>query len=295
MVHGSWLMGHSPFLTILFVRWLNYVFNKPSIIHYQLYKKHSMKKIITGLFAIAAFTFSAVAQDNTTNQKKWDKDGDGYHRGHDGRGMGMDKLNLTEAQKQQMKSINEDFRTRMHALNQNDNILVKDQRAQRASLMQERKNKIDAILTPEQRTQFEAMHKNMGRMRDGKMGDMKMGGDRMQGGRMDAGRMEHMKTELGLTDDQVAKMKEGSESFRTRAKAIRENQSLSDNQRKEQFEALQKERMNSFKSYLTAEQIAKLDQMKMNHGDGKEKMKGDGWKEKKKSEDGKVKTKVKTS
>ena len=225
-----------------------------------------MKKIITGLFAIAAFTFSAIAQDNT-DQKKWDKDGDGYHRSHDRKGMGMDKLNLTDAQKQQMKSINEDFRTRMQSLNSNDNMMVKDQKAQRESLMQDRNNKISAILTPEQKTQFEAMHKNMDRMRDGKMGDRKMDGDRMHGGRMGADRMEHMKSELGLSDDQVAKMKEGSESFRTRAKAIRENQSLSDDQKKAQFEALQKERMNSYKSFLTADQIAKLDQMKMNHGD----------------------------
>ncbi len=242
-----------------------------------------MKKIITGLFAIAAFTFSAVAQtqDNTTDQKKWDKEGQGFHKGHDGRGMGMEKLNLTDAQKQQIKSINEDFKTRMQSLNKNDNMMVKDQRVQKESLMQERKNKISAILTPEQRTQFEQMHKD----REGKMGDMKMEG----------GRIEHMKTELGLTDDQLAKMKAGSESFRTRAKAIHDNQSLSQDQKKTQFEALHKERENSFKSFLTAEQIAKMGQMKMNHGEGKQKMKGDGWKEKRKSEDGKEKIKTKTS
>ena len=97
-----------------------------------------MKKIITGLFAIAAFTFSAVAQDQGTDQKKWNKDG--QHRMHDGKGM--DKLNLTEAQKQQMKSINEDFRNKMQSLNNNGNILVKDQQAQRKALMEERKNKI---------------------------------------------------------------------------------------------------------------------------------------------------------
>ncbi|HEY8689972.1 MAG TPA: hypothetical protein VIM07_12115 [Chitinophagaceae bacterium] len=257
-----------------------------------------MKKIIAGLFAIAAFTFSAVAQDNTTDQKKWDKEGQGFHRGHDRKGMGMEKLNLTDAQKQQMKSTNEDFKTRMQALNKNDNMMVKDFRAQRESLMQERKNKISAILTPEQKTQFEQMrkgreqmHKGMEQMRKGreqmhkgmeKMGGMKMGGMKMQGGRM-----EHIKTELGLTDDQLAKMKAGSESFRTRAMAIRNNQSLSQDQKKTQLGALQKDRQNSFKSFLTAEQIAKLDKMKMNHGDGKEKNKGDGWK--KKSEDGKEK------
>src|SRR5450759_5326762 len=106
-----------------------------------------MKKIIAGLFAIAAFTFSASAQNqnNPDGQKKWDRQAQGYHKG-----MGvMEKLNLTDAQKQQMKSINEDFKTRMQALNKNDNMMVKDFKAQRGSLMQERKNKISAILTPE--------------------------------------------------------------------------------------------------------------------------------------------------
>src|SRR5665647_1367444 len=183
--------------------------------HYllQTFKQKNMKKIIAGLFAIAAFTFSASAQNqnNPDGQKKWDRQGQGYHKGRDGKGMGgMEKLNLTDAQKQQMKSINEDFKTRMQALNKNDNMMVKDFRAQRESLMQERKNKISAILTPEQKTQFEQMrkgreqmHKGMEQMRKGreqmhkgieKMGGMKMGGMKMQGGRM-----EHIKTELGLT------------------------------------------------------------------------------------------------
>ena len=90
-----------------------------------------MKKIIAGLFAVAAFTFSAFAQtnDNTTDQKQWNKVGHGFHKGHYAKGM--EKLNLTDAQKQQMKSINEDFKTRMQSLNKNDNMMVKDQRAQR--------------------------------------------------------------------------------------------------------------------------------------------------------------------
>lgn len=117
------------------------------------------------------------------------------------------------------------------------------------------------------------MHKGI-EMRDGKMGD-----------RMEGGRMENMNTELGLTDDQLVKMKTGSESFKTRAKFFHDNQSLSEDQKKIQFEALHQERMNSFKSFLTAEQIVKMEQIKMNHNDGKEKIKGDGWKEK-------IKTKI---
>lgn len=133
-----------------------------------------MKKIIAGLFAIAAFTFSAVAQDQTTDQKQWNRDGQGMHRGHDGGGMRMmQQLNLTDAQKQQMKTINEEFRTRMQSLQQNDNMLVKDQRAQRKLLMEERNRKISEILTPEQRTKFEQFRQQ----HEGDRGDWKKGGD----------------------------------------------------------------------------------------------------------------------
>ena len=122
-----------------------------------------MKKIIAGLFAIAAFTFSAAAQDQPTDGvRKGNKEKHGMHKGHGKRMDGMEKLNLTDAQKQQMKSINEDFRTRMQTLQQNDNILVKDMKVQRKALMEERKNKISSILTPEQKTQFEQMRKQHG-------------------------------------------------------------------------------------------------------------------------------------
>lgn len=262
-----------------------------------------MKKLITGLFAIAAFTVSASAQtqDNSDGQRRWDRDNVGQHQGRGDRGMrGMENLNLTDAQKQQIKSINEDFRTKMQALNQNGNITVNDSRAQRQQLMQDRKNKISAILTPEQKTKFEQMIANRGEFggrndrQDGDRSDRmgSMGGERMRGGE---GRIEELKTQLNLTDDQVAKIKAGSESFRQRAQAIRENQSLTDDQRKQQMETLRKEREANLKSYLTADQIAKFDQLRGNNGDWKNKTKGDGWKEKRKSEDGKEKVKVKTT
>jgi Spy/CpxP family protein refolding chaperone len=95
------------------------------------------------------------------------------HRGHDGKGMqGMEKLNLTDAQKQQMKTINQEFRTRMQSLQKNDNILVKDQKEQRKALIEERNNRIAAILTPEQKTQFEQFRKEHGQRGEGN-GDWK--------------------------------------------------------------------------------------------------------------------------
>jgi Spy/CpxP family protein refolding chaperone len=131
-----------------------------------------MKKIIAGLFAIAAFTFSASAQDQTTtDQNKQDHQKHGMHRAHDGRGMeAMQKLNLTDAQKQQMKSINEEFKTKMQALRQNDKSVSADAKSQRKALMEDRKSRITAILTPEQRTQFGQFQKEHG---EGRKGDWK--------------------------------------------------------------------------------------------------------------------------
>ena len=154
-----------------------------------------MKKIITGLFAIAAFTFSAVAQDQKTEgQKKMHKEKHGMHKGHEGKEMrGMEQLNLTEAQRQQVKSINEDFTTRLHALNQNDNILVKDMKVQRKALMEERKNKISAILTPEQKTQFEQLRKQHGEKNKGEWKNKTKGEDWKQKRKMEDGK-EKIKT-----------------------------------------------------------------------------------------------------
>ncbi len=119
-----------------------------------------MKKMIAGFLAIAAFTFGAVAQDQNNAGDRMKNGRHGMHNGHKRKGMeGMDKLNLTEAQRQQIKSINEELKTKMQALNKNDNMMVKDMKTQRKALMLERKNKITAILTPEQKNQFAQLHK----------------------------------------------------------------------------------------------------------------------------------------
>ncbi len=112
-----------------------------------------MKKIIAGLFAFAAFTFSVTAQNN--DDKKMHRDRSAHHK--QGGDKAMHELNLTDAQRQQIKSINNEFKTKMEALRKNENITVKESKTQREALMQERKNRISAILTPEQRTKFSQM------------------------------------------------------------------------------------------------------------------------------------------
>ena len=172
----------------------------------------------------------------------------------------MKDLNMTDAQKQQMKSINEDFRSKMQDLKKNDNITVKDFKARKEALFNDRKARVDAILTADQKNklaQFKNDHGDQFASRD-----RDRDGDHHGGGRMNGDRMEKMQSELGLTSDQVAKMNADRENFKAKADAIKNNTSLTDQQKKDQFMQLRKEREESFKSFLTPDQIKKLEEMK---------------------------------
>ena len=77
-------------------------------------------------------------------------------------------------------------------------------------------------------------------------------------------RMEKMKTDLNLTDDQVAKMQAQRESSMEQMKAIRENSSLSEEQRKAQLMDLRKSNHDSMNNILTADQLKKKEELRNN-------------------------------
>jgi protein CpxP len=155
------------------------------------------RRILTGItsgFALVALGSFAMAQDNKTvtpnqdNQKserKWEKRGDGQERGgRFGRGgrrggfglHGLRELNLTDAQKEQIRTIMESKRgnreagqTQREELRQivearRNGTLTAEQEArlkafrdQRRAEMRQTHEQILAILTPEQRTQLEQL------------------------------------------------------------------------------------------------------------------------------------------
>ena len=213
-----------------------------------------MKKILLSIIAIAIITFSVDAQtkrNNAEKQNRTEKNGNakmghGKHHQKMNHHKMDDKLNLTEAQRQQMKSINMDFKNRMQELKKNDNMTVKDFNTKKEALMQERKQKTQALLTPEQKNQMKHFKNEKSDKREIES----------------AKRMEKMQTNLGLSNDQVAKMKAQKEIYKSRTVAIKNNQSISTEQKKEQLKALREERKNSFKSFLTPEQLQKLEAMK---------------------------------
>jgi Spy/CpxP family protein refolding chaperone len=80
-------------------------------------------------------------------------------------------LSLTDDQTAQVKTIFEDSRTKMEALRSNSSLSQDDRRSQMMSIRTTENEKIDAILTPDQKTKYAALQQQMrDRMRNGANG-----------------------------------------------------------------------------------------------------------------------------
>lgn len=159
-------------------------------------------------------------------------------------------LNLTEEQKTKMKTLNEDFRKQSEELRKQDNITVKESREKMEAMRKDQQAKFQSILTSEQKVQMQkdkearsAKVKEYGKKREAKM-----------------------KEELNLTEEQSAKMAQNRKANMEKVKAIRENGSLSDEQKKVQVRELMKKQKESMKSILTEEQLQKMKENRKDHG-----------------------------
>ncbi|MEO7922986.1 MAG: hypothetical protein ABIR30_04860 [Chitinophagaceae bacterium] len=210
-----------------------------------------MKKVIFPLLALS-LGFAVNAQE--IPERKADKPHMMERKKHH-HGMDMKKLDLTEDQKTAFKSQNESFRKQMEELKKNDNITVKEWKSKAEILRKEHKTKMDGILTTDQKE---------------KMAKMKAEGKAKDEG-MDKDRAASMKTRLGLTDQQSAKMDANRKDVGAKMKAIRENSSLSDEQKRDQMKELHKKQQENMKSILTEEQIKKLKEGRHHRPEGERK------------------------
>ena len=197
-----------------------------------------MKKIILSMF-VAVMAFA------TTQAQDHQKMG---HRGHRGFGHGIDmqKLNLTDSQKEQMKAIRADFGKQLAELKKNDNISVKEYRSKMEALRNENKNKIQGVFTPEQKAQIEKMKEEA----------------KAKHAEQAKARAEKFKKDLNLSDEQSAKLSQLRDNTSAKMKALHENKSLSSEEKKEQFKALVKAQHEEFKAVLTPEQLQKMEELK---------------------------------
>ena len=175
-----------------------------------------MKKLLVLSLALSTVIFSATAQQK--REMKGDKDA--MHHGHNNRSMMMKNMNFSDAQKAQMKANREEF-----------------------------KNKMQALLTPEQKTKMAASKAKM-EVKRKEMGEK---------------RMDMMKTKLALSNNQLAKWKVQDEATHAQMNAIKENQSLSSDAKREKMKAVKVAAKEQRKSIFTADQLKKMQELKKDH------------------------------
>ncbi|HEV3326429.1 MAG TPA: hypothetical protein VG052_12515 [Puia sp.] len=172
--------------------------------------------------------------------------GDHHNRRYDdGRGWGHEFVHYTPDQRKQVMAINKDYRQKSEDLFKQDNITLKQYKAGLITLQKEKKSKLQALLTPQQKDEIAARRKRMS--------------ENVQV--MAAARLERLKLRLSLSDDQVAKIKAGQENLRSQFQAIHENDNLLPQQKREQMKILMTTRNETLKSVLTPDQYTKFQQM----------------------------------
>ncbi len=201
-----------------------------------------MKKYFTSAL-ILALTISA-AQAQTTPEKK-----QGHHKEHK---MAYDQLNLSAEQKASMQKIREDFKKKMDELRKQDQLTVAEMKQRRQALHDQHKSQMEAILTPAQKDQLAKMKADRKSMK------MEGKGKPDKGGRDFGHRGASLQKELNLTPDQQQKVSKIRDDYRTKMQALRNDNSIPQDQKKEKMRELMKQQQEEMKSVLTPEQVEKM-------------------------------------
>ncbi|WP_346236443.1 Spy/CpxP family protein refolding chaperone [Niabella insulamsoli] len=117
-----------------------------------------MKKTIFLAAMISAFSFSSTfAQDAPAKEKKE------QHQKREGqRGSMYDDLNLSKDQKDKIKVIDDDQKSKFQTLRDDKSLSDEARRSKMMELRKDRMEKVNAILTPDQKTKLEAKMKERG-------------------------------------------------------------------------------------------------------------------------------------
>jgi Spy/CpxP family protein refolding chaperone len=152
------------------------------------------------------------------------------------------ELNLSQQQQDQLKPIMEKQRQEIQAIRK-DTSLTADQKKQKfQALHQDFQNQMNGVLTPEQQQQWQQM-KAQGKQRHEKMG-------------------ERMAQKLNLSAQQQEQIKPLMQKQREQARAIWQDSSLTQDQKKQKMQALHQETQAQMNTILTAEQQQQMQQMR---------------------------------
>jgi Spy/CpxP family protein refolding chaperone len=208
-----------------------------------------MKKIIISMAVMIMAAVGVNAQQPDDKMQQDHRHQFGHHHRQGGEMMLAKKLNFSDQQKQQLKTINSDYHKKLMALKKNEDLTVRESKKQLNALRTDHKVQIQALLTPQQKDQV-----------------AKMKQERMQMAKVNANaRAEKMKIKLGLNDSQASQLKIIRTDMMTKMKAVHTDNSLSQEQKHEQMKALVMEHKDQLKIILTPEQLQQLQQMRAQH------------------------------
>ncbi|MFV0606203.1 MAG: hypothetical protein ACK5NK_10210 [Niabella sp.] len=247
-----------------------------------------MKKILIIAAIAGCISFSVQAQtmperENTgvQNQRTTQKRAEMYK-----------DLNLTEQQKQKLTALNKDGREAMQAIKNDSKLTQEQKRTQSNELIASQKIKRDAILTADQRTKLDEKLQQMQASNKGKRNgkndsdnmkkddrkkkngdaDKSLGSGRDKNGLSKADNRRRGNgnwiNSLNLNEEQKKQMKILNEETRSEIQIVRDNISLTNDQKKTRIEEIMKATKTKRKSILTPEQEAawEMKQQQMRSG-----------------------------
>jgi periplasmic protein CpxP/Spy len=145
-----------------------------------------------------------------------------------------DKIGLSQTQRDELKKLHEETRAEIKQMREEGR-----DRSEIRQRIADARQRGREILTPEQRAQIESLRAE--------------------------GRARHeqaMQQRLGLSDEQMSRIRAAREELRARMETLRGNTSLTDEQRRAQARQLAEEARNTFRGILTEEQRRQIEEMR---------------------------------
>ncbi|WP_207511994.1 Spy/CpxP family protein refolding chaperone [Longitalea luteola] len=206
-----------------------------------------MKKAIVGIALATFVALGASAQDDQS--MSFNDRPKRHHQRYDK----LQQLNLTDEQKTAMKSINEDFKQQMTDLKKSeDRITVTEWKSKMATIRKDRHEKVDKVLTAGQKAELKKMKPHGKKFRQDKHN-----------------RIDRMQQELNLTAEQRAAVEKHFSESQIKMRAVHDDKSLTEDQKKQQYKTLHTQQQENLKSILTADQWNKYQELKKNRRHGK--------------------------
>jgi len=200
---------------------------------------------LTGILAFQAGLQARPSEDRSPEQRKAKME-ERFHKV-------SERLGLTEQQQASFKAKREANREEIRALREDDSLSAEEKRDKMKALRESGKEEFESILTDDQRAALEEM--KTGRKEKGPKHKAKDKEAKKE-------RFEKMVEELGLTPDQKAVLEAQKAAGRKEMETIKNDTSLSPEEKREKLSELRQSRKGTLAGILTDEQKAKMESLK---------------------------------